>query len=59
MLHNELQNMGLYSKRLEAGLFYHTKNKFKTSPVLNVIPFPSPKRRGLERGFIFDEPFAV
>ena len=42
--------MILYSKRVEAGLFYHTKNKFKVSPVLNIIPFPSPLRRGLGRG---------
>jgi hypothetical protein len=40
----------LYSQRLEAGLFYHTNNKFKASPVLNIIPFPSPLRRGLGRG---------
>jgi hypothetical protein len=26
------------------------KNKFKASPVLNIIPFSSPKRRGLGRG---------
>jgi hypothetical protein len=50
--------------------FIIQKTRFKASPVLNIIPFPSPLRRGLGRGagkslpegfhiWLNYEPFAV
>jgi hypothetical protein len=55
------KNCDLYSKRLEAGLFYHTRNKFKASPIIKAAPFPSLVGEGqggvrgevYQRGFIF------
>ncbi|UUO16351.1 hypothetical protein [Dolichospermum heterosporum] len=41
----------LYSKRLEAGLFYHTKNKVQS---LSFAPLPNPLLRGEGKGITFN-----